>query len=104
MIGRDFQDFVRGQIESRNEKIAEKQHLHVEVDPEILAVINASSAVSTQKGNAAHLMKINSKRRRTRAEMEEFRAMGDRNQSLMSLKDARIGQLESQLHDSKSKL
>ena len=49
-------------------------------------------------------MKINSKRRRTRAEMEEFRAMGDRNQSLMSLKDARIGQLESQLHDSKSKL
>ena len=104
VIGRDFQDFVRGQIESRNEKIAEKQHLHVEVDPEILAVINASSAVSTQKGNAAHLMKINSKRRRTRAEMEEFRAMGERNQSLMSLKDARIGQLESQLHDSKSKL
>ena len=79
VIGRDFSDFVRGAIEARNEHVANKQHLHVEVDPEILAVINASSAVSTQKGNAAHLMKINSKRRRTRAEMEEFRAMGDRN-------------------------
>ena len=77
VIGRDFSDFVRGQIEARNEYVANKQDLHVEIDPEILAVINASTAVSTQKGNAAMLMKIGSKRRRTRAEMEEFRAMGD---------------------------
>ena len=104
VIGDDFANFVRAAIEARNEGVAQKQHLHVEVDPEILAVINASTAVSTSKGNAAHLMKINSKRRRTRAEMEEFRAMGDGQARLIDLKDARIGQLESQLHDSKSKL
>ena len=104
VIGRDFADFVRGAIEARNEHVANKQNLHVEVDPEILAVINASTAVSTSKGNAAHLMKINSKRRRTRAEMEEFRAMGDEQQRMLANKDERIGHLESQLHDSKSKL
>ena len=104
VIGRDFSDFVRGAIEARNEGVAKKQNLHVEVDPEILAVINASTAVSTQKGNAAHLMKASSKRRRTRAEMEEFRALGDRKQALLAHKDEHIGHLESQLHDSKSKL
>ena len=50
------------------------------------------------------LMKTSSKRKRTRAEMEEFRAQGDQQQRLLSNKDERIGDLESQLHDSKSKL
>ena len=50
------------------------------------------------------LMKINSKRRRTRAEMEEFRAMGEQNSHLLARKEERIGILENQLMDSKSKL
>ena len=104
VIKQDFADFVRNQIEARNEYVANKQHLAVDVDPEILAIINASTAVSTQKGSAAMLMKRNSKRRRTRAEMEEFRAMGDQSQHLLAGRDARIGRLEGELHDSKSKL
>ena len=47
IIGREFSDFVRGEIEARNENVAKRQNLHVEIDPEILAVINASTAVST---------------------------------------------------------
>ena len=104
VIGRDFADFVRQQIEARNEYVANKQNLAVEVDPEFLAIINASTAVSTSKGSSAMLMKMSSKRRRTRAEMEEFRAMGDEQQRMLANKDERIGHLESQLHDSKSKL
>ena len=104
VIGRDFADFVRQQIESRNEYVANKQNLAVDVAPEFLAIINASTAVSTHKGSSAMLMKMSSKRRRTRAEMEEFRAMGDQQQRTMAGKDERIGHLESQLHDSKSKL
>ena len=104
VIGRDFADFVRQQIEARNEYVASKQNLAVEVDPEFLAIINASTAVSTSKGSSAMLMKMSSKRRRTRAEMEEFRAMGDEQQRMLANKDERIGHLESQLHDSKSKL
>ena len=104
VIGRDFADFVRQQIEARNEHVANKQNLAVDVAPEFLAIINASTAVSTTKGSSAMLMKVTSKRRRTRAEMEEFRAIGDAKQQLMANKDEQIGLLESQLHDSKSKL
>ena len=50
------------------------------------------------------LMKVSSKRRRTRAEMEEFRAMGDRKAQLLARKDEQIGHLENELHASKSKL
>ena len=104
VIGRDFAEFVRQQIEARNEHVANKQNLAVDVAPEFLAIINASTAVSTTKGSSAMLMKVTSKRRRTRAEMEEFRAMGDAKQQLLASKEEHIGHLETQLHDSKSKL
>ena len=104
VIGRDFADWVREQIEARNVNVASKRDLYLDVDPQIAAVIAASTAVSTQKGSAAMLMKTSSKRKRTRAEMEEFRAQGDQQQRLLNNKDERIGYLESQLHDSKSKL
>lgn len=104
VIGRDFADFVRQQIENRNEYVANKQNLAVDVAPEFLAIINASTAVSTTKGSSAMLMKVTSKRRRTRAEMEAFRAIGDAKQQLLANKDEHIGHLERQLHDSKSKL
>lgn len=75
VIGRDFSDFVREEIEKRNLSLADRKDLNIEIDPDILEVIKNSTAVSTQKGNSAHLLKIGSKRRRTRAEMEEYRAM-----------------------------
>ena len=84
--------------------MANKQNLAVDVAPEFLAIINASTAVSTTKGSSAMLMKVTSKRRRTRAEMEEFRAMGDRKSQMLARKDEHIGHLESELHASKSKL
>ena len=77
VIGSDFGDFVRAQIEQRNTKLADRNDLNVDVDPEILAVIQNSTAVSTQKGTSAHLLKIGSKRRRSRAEIAEFRALRD---------------------------
>ena len=70
IIGADFGDLVRGQVDNRHSKLAERQDMNVEVDPAILAVIRTSSAVSTTKGNSAHLLKVGSKRRRTRAEIE----------------------------------
>ena len=47
--------------------------MNVEIDPEIMEIIMGSTAVSTQKGSAAHLLKVGSKRRRTRAEIEEIK-------------------------------
>ena len=72
-IGRPFADFVRLRIENRNESLAERQDMNIAVDPEIMQIIQNSTAVSTQKGNSAHLLKIGSKRRRTRAELEELK-------------------------------
>ena len=60
-------------IENRNESLAERQDMNIAIDPEIMQIIQNSTAVSTQKGNSAHLLKIGSKRRRTRAELEELK-------------------------------
>ena len=53
--------------------MVEKRDLNIDIDPELLAIFNASNAVSTQKGSAAGLLKIGSKRRRTKAEIEQLK-------------------------------
>ena len=78
VVGEPFQAFVRERIEQRNSELAVRNNLNVAVDPEIMAVIQNSTAVSTMTGNSAHLLKVGSKRRRTRAEMEEHKEMQER--------------------------
>ena len=97
LIGNDFTDFVRSQIEQRNLKLADRNDLNVDVDPEILAVIQNSTAVSTQKGTSAHLLKIGSKRRRSRAEIAEFRALRDQPLELIAAKDAALADKAEEL-------
>ena len=111
VIGEDVADFVKAQVHERHERLAERRDLNVAVDPEMLAVIQASSAVSTTKGSSSHLLKVGSKRRRTRAEMEEFRAIRDNPLEALAAKDdalaekeARIAALEAEVQSSKSKL
>lgn len=74
VIGSDFTDWIKRCVSTRNVSMAEKRDMNVQIDPEILAVIRASNAVSTQKGSSAALLKIGSKRRRTKAELDEHRA------------------------------
>ena len=62
-------------MNERNESLAVRQDLNVEVDPEFLEVIRNSTAISTQKGNSAMLCKVGSKRRRTKAEIDEFKSL-----------------------------
>ena len=50
--------------------------------------------MSTSSGNSAHLLKIGTKRRRTKAEIEEFRSMRDNQFELLASKEARIEELE----------
>lgn len=97
IIGQDFADFVRGQIDDRHTRLAESQDMNVEVDPEILAVIQNSKAISTTKGNSAHLLKVGSKRRRTRAEMEEFRALRENPIEAIAAKDATLAERNEEL-------
>ena len=111
VIGEDLAAFVKTHIQERHRELAERRDLNVAIDPEMLAVIQASSAVSTTKGSSAHLLKVGSKRRRTRAEMEEFRAIRDNPFEALAAKDdalaekeARIAALEEEVRDSKRKL
>ena len=104
VIGKPFSDFVRERVDARNNELTERNDFNIAVDPEILEVIKTSTAVSTSKGNSAMLLKIGTKRRRTRAEIEEFRSMQERELVERADKDARIRELESQVRESKSKL
>ena len=94
IVGAPFGDFVRERIEARNTGLADRRDLNVAIDPEILQVIQASTAVSTQAGSAAHLLKVGSKRRRTKAEVEEFRAMQADQMQVIASRDARIEELQ----------
>jgi hypothetical protein len=97
-------EFVRSNIETRNESLADRRDLNVAIDPDILEVIRTSTAVSTQPGNSVHLLKVGSKRRRTRAEIEEFHSLKEDQIEVLAEKDERIEELERQLNKSKSKL
>ena len=118
VIGEDVAAFVKAQVLERHERLAERRDLNIAIDPEMLAVIQASTAISTTKGSSAHLLKVGSKRRRTRAEMEEFRAIRDNPLEALAAKDdalaakddalaereARIAALEEEVLASKSRL
>ena len=103
MIGQPFTDWVRAQIEERNTGLADRNDLNVEVDPEIMQVILNSTAVSTQKGNSAALLKVGSKRRRTRAELEELKEEEVNRQAEAESSRAVIAELQAQLRQSKRK-
>ena len=59
--------------------------------------------MSTQKGNSAHLLKVGSKRRRTRAELEEIKLQELERLSQAHEREKRIMELEDELQQSKSK-
>ena len=46
IVGRAFQIWVDKKIEQRNEKVVKEHNMMIELDPEIAAIFNASSAVS----------------------------------------------------------
>ena len=48
VIGRPFGEFVRQRIQERNEKITVERQLNIEMDPELAAAFNASTAVSSK--------------------------------------------------------
>ena len=47
VVGKPFGDWVKEQIEERNLKITTDKQLNIELDPELAAAFNASTAVST---------------------------------------------------------
>ena len=48
VVGKSFSDWVKQQIEARNEKITVEKQLNIDLDPELAAAFNASTAVSSK--------------------------------------------------------
>ena len=48
VVGTQFSDWVRQQIDERNEKLTSDHNLNIELDPEIAAAFRASSQVSSK--------------------------------------------------------
>ena len=53
IVGDDFKDWVQGRIDDRNEKVKKEKDMMVELDPEILAIFNASTSVSGKSQQSA---------------------------------------------------
>ena len=51
VIKKPFADWVKAQINARNEKIITDQQLEVELDPELVEAFNASTHVSSKKSS-----------------------------------------------------
>ena len=54
IVQEDFSDWVREQIEARNEKLVTEKDMLLEMDPEIAEVFAKSTAVSQSKGIGAN--------------------------------------------------
>lgn len=72
MVGQPLADFVKMRLDERNVELASRQDLNIAIDPEIFEILRNSTAISTQKGSAVGLLRVGSKRRRTRAELDEL--------------------------------
>jgi hypothetical protein len=93
VIGEDFAQFVISRTEKRNQDIYVKKDLTVSIDPAVLAAFNSSTLVSSKfisihlifvhailfiqfclvgkSAKGASLLKVGSKRKRTKREIEE---------------------------------
>ena len=64
-----FGQWVKQQMEFRDQKVAVKGNLNISMDPDIAAAYAQSTAVSTSKGIGANMLKLGTKRRRTTAQI-----------------------------------
>ena len=95
---------MKDQCETRNRELANENGLNIDVDQEILAIINASTMVATQKGSSVNLLKVGSKRRRTRAEMEELQRLEEEKAEELARREEEIARLNAELADARERL
>jgi hypothetical protein len=70
LVGEDFQQWVDNRVNARNKKVAVEGDKIIELDPIIAAVFQNSTAVSTTNGRSFSMLKVGSKRRRTKSQIE----------------------------------
>jgi hypothetical protein len=104
IVGQPFREWVEQQCQLRNEKVIENQNLQITMDNDIFQAFQRSKHVSTQNGISSHLFKDSAKRRRSKAQILEDRALEntkmqkfEQMEAEMQEKMAIWGQMESAL-------
>ena len=67
LLGEEFQKWVDDRVQERNMKVAVEGNQIIDMDPAIADVFLGSTAVSTTNGRSFNMLKIGSKRRRSKA-------------------------------------
>ena len=110
MVGQPFADWVDSVIQMRNSKIVANENKFLAMDPEVYAAFQASTQVSSKllwsvfihvsiavNGRGVNMLKAGTKRRRTKAELEEFRLEEEMKEEEEKRQRQRILQLEQQV-------
>ena len=113
-MGDPFAQFVQKQIFDRNQKIVESKNLAIDMDPDVAKAFVSSNAVSSKqldlheshfhfhntflissasKGNSAFLLKVGTKRRRTRQEIQDQKEEAELKQQSVEQKLSQIDSL-----------
>ena len=69
LVGSDFQHWVDDRISKRNQKVTNERNLNIEFDEDVAEIFRSSNAVSVNVGKGHAMMKMISKRRRTKQEV-----------------------------------
>ena len=60
--GDAFGNWVKERIEERNSHVVKEKNMLIDLDPDVAAAFNNSTAVSLSKGISANLLKLGTKR------------------------------------------
>ena len=58
LTGGDFEEWVKVQINARNERVAIKAEKFIEVDAEVATIFNNASSISLNKGSAHSMLQL----------------------------------------------
>ena len=92
-----FAEWTRRMCNERNEGLADRQDLNIAIDPDIMRAFQQSTAISTHKGSSTGLLKIGSKRRRTKAEVMQLKEEKEHREEAQARAAQRIQELEAKL-------
>ena len=68
-------------VQERNKKVAVEGNQIIDMDPTVADVFLGSTAVSTTNGRSFNMLKVGSKRRRSKAQVEADKSSGKANAS-----------------------
>ena len=104
VLKKTFSNWVKRQVERRNEEMVVARGLTIEMDPEVAAAFEASTKTSVLHGAGVHMLKAGSKRRRTKTEIADSQQAELDKENELRTKMARLDEMELRLASQQAQL